>query len=1152
MLQTFVRKFHGSFSRSVSEKMVRVLNVAEKNDAAKSLSDVLSQGRFSKREGFSKFNKIYEFDYRLMNQQVKMSMTSVSGHLLGLEFIGLFKKWNTCNPVDLFSVPVEKYCPEQFKDIKRTLEREIKTCQTLIIWTDCDREGENIGYEVIEVCQAVKPNIKVYRAKFSEITPHAVSRAINNLGPPDPRINDAVNVRQELDLRIGAAFTRFQTLRLKKIFPAALGEQLISYGSCQFPTLGFVVERYKQVMNFIPEPFWKIRVTHTHDGVKADFSWKRNRLFDYLACQVLFDQCTESPVATVVDVRSKSKSKWRPAALDTVELEKIASRKLKVNAKETMKIAEKLYTQGLISYPRTETNMFPKEMDLVSLVQEQTRDPNWGEFAQQVLENGPHPRNGSKTDNAHPPIHPLKYTASLQGNEQKIYEFIVRHFLACVSQDAQGHETVVEIDIAQERFHAQGLMILARNYLDVYIYEKWNAKEIPLYSQGDQFEPNAIEIVAGETSAPPLLSEADLIALMEKHGIGTDATHADHIETVKSRMYVGLRPDGKFVPGELGMGLVEGYDNMGYEMSKPNLRAELEADLKLICDGRKFKDEVLQVQVQKYKEVFVEACRQAQKLDEALSVYLGEAQTAPDYEEMSVAAPSIVMKCPRCGQPMTLRTKKDGRSFYIGCSSYPDCKASIWLPETVLQASITDEVCQNCNPGPVMRLRLKFKPGSVPVTVSTDYVGCVAGCDEMLTEVLGIRPLAAASSQASRPNMPGAAQRTPTAGGNNRQTGTSSNNSHANSSRGGSGGVRTGSTGSSNYSRSVHTASPSLGATNNCAGNTNNNYNNSYSNSNNYNSSNYNSSNNTPGSNRMVVNNRDAQASVRPFFNNSFTSGPLRPAGPRPHTPAHRSPLASVHGANNSYGNTGQGRGRAPFGSAGVSGSGGDGDAGDRDRAIVCNCGNDAIQLTVRKEGPNTGRQFYKCSGQNGSNCNFFMWADEGDGGQRSSTSSSSDSPWRANERGHQTPRQQTPARNYNNSPGGVGNNAAEDEVSCRCGLPAKFLTVQKVGPNTGRQFYACSKPREQSCNFFQWADEGDGNSSFRGPGSGSSGGGLGPFQPRPGGGGEGGGGSGAKRKRPPPGGGGDGPKPRKPPTCGYCGQPGHRKPKCPERSGDF
>lgn len=162
-----------------------------------------------------------------------------------------------------------------------------------------------------------------------------------------------------------------------------------------------------------------------------------------------------------------------------------------------------------------------------------------------------------------------------------MYEFVVRHFLACVSKNAEGHETTVEIDIAGEKFITNGLQILARNYLEVYIYEKWNAKEIHVYQQGQKFMPTSIEMLEEATSPPNLLTEADLIALMDKHGIGTDATHAEHIETIKSRHYVGLKDNKYLIPGLLGIGLVMGYDRMGFEMSKPNLRAELESDLKL-------------------------------------------------------------------------------------------------------------------------------------------------------------------------------------------------------------------------------------------------------------------------------------------------------------------------------------------------------------------------------------------------------------------------------------------------------------------------------------------------------------------------------------------------------------------------------------------
>lgn len=112
---------------------------------------------------------------------------------------------------------------------------------------------------------------------------------------------------------------------------------------------------------------------------------------------------------------------------------------------------------------------------------------------------------------------------------------ICRHFLACVSKDAIGSETIVNVMIADEGFTATGLIVHERNYLEVYIYEKWNSKEIHNYQMGNTFEPSELSMIDGSTSPPALLTEADLIALMDKHGIGTDATHAEHINTIKTR-----------------------------------------------------------------------------------------------------------------------------------------------------------------------------------------------------------------------------------------------------------------------------------------------------------------------------------------------------------------------------------------------------------------------------------------------------------------------------------------------------------------------------------------------------------------------------------------------------------------------------------------
>lgn len=456
-------------------------------------------------------------------------MTSVSGHLLGFEFSSTYRAWTSCDPRQLFEAPVVKQCNEKMLNIRKTLEREVRSCQKLIIWTDCDREGENIGYEIIDVCRAIKPNIPVFRAKFSEITEASVVRALNNLVDPDKRQSDAVDVRSELDLRIGAAFTRFQTLRLQRVFPSDV-TSLVSYGSCQFPTLGFVARRYKDIENFIPQDFWKIKVVHAVKDITTEFQWSRNRLFDKACCEALLMLCQSDPTAEVTNVVSKPKSKWRPVALDTVELEKLGSRKLKLNAKTTMTIAERLYTKGFISYPRTETNIFSKEIDLVGLVENHTSHPDWGTFASKVLDWGPNPRNGSKSDQAHPPIHPTKLATDLSGDDKKVYDLICRHFLACLSKDAQGSETIVTIKIAGEEFTANGLIVLERNYLEVYPYDKWTSKEIYDYQVGSKFDPTELGLHEGKTSAPNLLTEADLVALMEKHGIGTGRTKKNSIK----------------------------------------------------------------------------------------------------------------------------------------------------------------------------------------------------------------------------------------------------------------------------------------------------------------------------------------------------------------------------------------------------------------------------------------------------------------------------------------------------------------------------------------------------------------------------------------------------------------------------------------------
>ncbi|KAI6183824.1 DNA topoisomerase [Aphelenchoides bicaudatus] len=331
--------------------------------------------------------------------------------------------------------------------------------------------------------------------------------------------------------------------------------------------------------------------------------------------------------ATVTQVTRTPKTKYRPVAMDTVALEKLGVRKLRMTARRVLAAAEKLYTQGYISYPRTETTIFPPDLQLDNLVQLQSANQEWGPFAADILQRGPAtPRNGNKSDGAHPPLHPVKpanKSAITNNDEWRVYELVVRHFLACCSRDARGHETKVYAKVNGEMFYTAGLAIEDRGYLLVYPYDRWTDKEIPNYREGNLIPKFEVKIRDGTTTAPPLLTEADLIALMDRHGIGTDATHAEHIEKIQQRNYVAMTNDRRFRPTFMGMALVDGYNRMGQELlSRPELRSGLETQLLDIVEGRRTKEQVLQNQLQIYRQVFTIAERNIENLTLSLNHFM--------------------------------------------------------------------------------------------------------------------------------------------------------------------------------------------------------------------------------------------------------------------------------------------------------------------------------------------------------------------------------------------------------------------------------------------------------------------------------------------------------------------------------------------------
>ncbi|KAI6359890.1 hypothetical protein MCOR25_006932 [Pyricularia grisea] len=514
---------------------------------------------------------------------------------------------------------------------------------------------------------------------------HILQAARNPVNLDDMQVA-AVAARIELDLRIGFAFTRFLTINLRSL-NGPLKDLVLSYGSCQFPTLGFVVDRYFRVKNFVPETFWSIKLSIKKDGKNGTFTWTRGRLFDRASVIILYERCIEAKTATVTKVQEKPTRKWKPLPLTTVELQKMATKFIRISGQQTMEIAEKLYQKGFISYPRTETDRFDKGMNLRTLVQKQTQDGRWGPFAQGLVDGGfQQPRNGRHDDKAHPPIHPITYATGAALGEigaeaGRVYELIVRRFLACCSEDAQGMATDIDVTYGPETFHAHGVVVIERNYLDVYPYENWsNSAELPRLTVGEQISPAEAMMTEGKTQAPSYLTEADLIALMDANGIGTDATMAEHIQTIQTRQYArttelpgrnaqpgdgavdeedvaapagrggrGGRGRGRgrggtrggrggggatsrgsrggvkvFVPTQLGVALIEGFDRMNFEMSlgKPFLRREMEAKMKAICEGRATKDGVLEESIRQYRHVYNLSAENLHVLRQACRQYL--------------------------------------------------------------------------------------------------------------------------------------------------------------------------------------------------------------------------------------------------------------------------------------------------------------------------------------------------------------------------------------------------------------------------------------------------------------------------------------------------------------------------------------------------
>eukprot|EP00897_Mesotaenium_endlicherianum_P000232 jgi/Mesen1/10209/ME000077S09546 len=571
-----------------------VLMVAEKPSIATAVASLLSGGQMRSRRGHL---DVHEFRGHFQGQAASFRVTSVIGHVLSLDFPAQYQNWDTVDPAELFDAPAVKMESNPKAHVCRHLQQEARGCQYLVLWLDCDREGENICFEVMDNTlpwMAQPPQHQqqvVYRARFSAVSDADVRAAMAALGAPNENEARAVDARQEIDLKVGVAFTRFQTRFFHNKY-GTLDSSVISYGPCQTPTLGFCVQRHQHIATFAPEPFWRVRPTLQKSGRRIDLEWKRGHVFDRQAGS-MFEKLVSEGASTcrVVAVGSKEEGRARPRGLTTVELLKAASSVLGLGPQHTMQVAERLYTQGVLSYPRTESSAYPPSFDARALLAAHAAHPVWGPYAAQLLAAGPSltsPHGGHDAGD-HPPITPTRAVTSAElgdGDAWRVYDYVARHFLGSVSPDCRYVQTKVVLTAGGEQFSCSGHRTVFAGYTAVMPWLAMADEGLPPFAEGEVVPLLQVELHQGRTSPPDYLTESELITLMEKHGIGTDASIPVHINNICERNYCQVVLGRRLVPTALGVALVRGYQHIDADLCLPDIRRYIEQQITLIARGQ--------------------------------------------------------------------------------------------------------------------------------------------------------------------------------------------------------------------------------------------------------------------------------------------------------------------------------------------------------------------------------------------------------------------------------------------------------------------------------------------------------------------------------------------------------------------------------------
>lgn len=679
------------------------LIVTEKNNSAEKIAKFLSRGS-------AKSDKTYKVPfYTWTDDGGEEQMTiGLKGHVLGPAFPEGYSNWQKTDLHDLIDADLIKEPTD--KNVVKAIKKVAKGADDLVIATDYDREGELIGLEALEEMLDANPrlgsregtvdgSLAIKRARLSALTQEEVEKAFDELDTLSYPLANAGAARQDIDLLWGATLTRAVSLATRRF-----GSNFLSVGRVQSPTLGLIVEREMERRAHVAKPFWELFAKFEHPDGSFETHHSVDKFWEKAEADAAFAG-TKGP-GTVKSVTARKNTRKPPTPYNTTAFTTDASSRLGITPASAMRIAEDLYMDGFISYPRTDNTVYPASLPVRELVNSLVRIKEFSAAAG-MLEGELKPTRGKKETTDHPPIYPTQavHPGALEGPKKRVYELVARRFLATFSPPMITESTRADIEAGSETYFVRGSVVVDPGYAAVYTYARSADEEIPKLKEGQALELDGEPwIVDKETQPPARISQGKLIEMMEERGLGTKATRADIIQKLFDRGYVYANPP---VPSETGIALYEAFKNYVPAMATPEMTAQLEAEMDRIAAGEMTKSSVVGDSRDLLHKTWSEIDESSEELAKVVWKGMDEDRILGPCKACEEAG-----RTKEDGSPHMLRiirAKKSGKRF-VGCSGWvaddpESCDQTFPLPQRG-DVFRLEERCSVCEQTP----RLKVVP----------------------------------------------------------------------------------------------------------------------------------------------------------------------------------------------------------------------------------------------------------------------------------------------------------------------------------------------------------------------------------------------------------------------------------------------------------